>query len=710
MNPNRNRHQRITDSLEQAIWAHHPDLAFRISRFRQSRQRPARHLSWTDRLLLGMAVFLFGALLVNSQASAQTSPNQPADGMTLIAADGSRQAALTLNTDIRITVTGLVSRVKVVQAFVNDSEQWMEGVYNFPLPEDAAVDRMAIQVGDRRIEGEIQERELARRTYQRARQSGRTASLVEQQRPNMYTTRVANIGPHERIEVEIAYLNTPVYRDGEFSLRIPLTLRPHYRADAGTAMPEVTSIAAAAGDSRRSHHVSIEADINPGFPLRHLISNYHDVDVDNMLDRYQVSLADSLIPMDRDFELLWAPQDNDRPQAAMFTEQGPDGFYSLLMLVPPGAATELRQPREMILVVDTSGSMAGASLAQARSALTIALQALTPDERFNLIQFNSEVSSFRGAPVAASADNIAAAVDYVARLEANGGTLMNPAIEAALTQPVNPDFLRQVVFITDGSVSNEAELFGQIADQLGDARLFTVGIGSAPNGYFMRKAAQFGRGTFTHISSLDEVETKMIDLWSRIGMPALSDLCLQWDSPAEYYPQRLPDVYIGEPLWITARFDQPPAQLGVCGEYAGNPWSQVITPHNDASQDSIAVLWARRKIAALEDETVLGADRLAVREQILDVALQHGVLSRYTSLVAVDKTPARTPEQQLASQQLGNLLPAGSGTGIGFSQTATASRWHLIMGLLTALTTMLAAWWLSGQPGRQPPSSEAVAA
>jgi Ca-activated chloride channel homolog len=270
---------------------------------------------------------------------------------------------------------------------------------------------------------------------------------------------------------------------------------------------------------------------------------------------------------------------------------------------------------------------------------------------------------------------------------------MLPAIRAALTQPAAQGYLRQVIFLTDAGVASETELFSAIEQDLGDARLFTIGIGAAPNSYFMRKAAQFGRGTYTHIGDLDTVAVTMHALFAKLDAVALTDVLVDWPAAAELYPPRAPDLYAGEPIVMTASFPAPVATdaggvltLTAFGTAGGLPWSQVVTARA-SPVPGIATLWARRKIEHAIDSRVAGVDEALIRTVVIDVALEHGLVSPYTSLVAVDKTPARAAPTALERANVANMAPAGAVWG-GFPQTATPAA---LVQLLGALALVIAA-------------------
>jgi Ca-activated chloride channel family protein len=370
------------------------------------------------------------------------------------------------------------------------------------------------------------------------------------------------------------------------------------------------------------------------------------------------------------------------------------------MLLPPVTASmPAATPRELVFVIDTSGSMGGASIEQARAALHFGIDRLTGIDRFNIIEFNSTARAVYAAPTAFSAATLDQAHRFVDGLRANGGTNIASALGVALAGAPAPGYLRQIVFITDGSVGNEAELFRLITERLGDSRLFTVGIGSAPNSHFMRKAAQFGRGTQLHIARADEVATAMGRLFDRLGQVALREIRVDWPFAVEAYPERIPDLYRGEPVIVAARLGSGIAgtiPVTLTGQSGSFSWSEDIAIVPGASA-GVASIWARRKIESLQDRRLEGVAEASIRPQVVEVALTHRLLSPYTSLVAVDRTPELTRTAALRREALGNLAPAGSEAGARFAMlaaTATDARLLQFVGvLLTGLVLGLLGIW-----------------
>src|SRR5262245_58112687 len=620
-----------------------------------------------------------------------------------------------LKTDVKFSVTGIIARATVTQEFVNPSrlkDDWAEGIYVFPLPETAAVDHLRMKVGDRTIVGEIKERAEAKKIYEEAKQGGKRASLVEQERPNIFTTSVANIAPQDRITVEIEYQERVRYDQGAFSLRFPMVVGRRYIpgtpviiedqpqgngwslntdrvTDAARITPPVQH-----PDRGPINPVTLTIDLAAGFPLGKIESPYHDIlTIAEPDGREHITLRQDHVPANRDFELTWQPAGGQMPAATVYQQQQKGSTYALLMVTPPSSDQPITQvPRETIFVIDTSGSMAGTSIEQARAALLLALTRLTSQDRFNVIQFNSVTHMLFSQPQAVQTDTLRKAVHYVEQLKANGGTEILPALKWALKGNPPPTHLRQVTFLTDGQVGNEDELFEVIRSQLGTSRLFTIGIGSAPNSHFMRKAAEFGRGTFTHIGSTSEVKAQMDAIFRKLERPVLTDLRVEGlDGSTEMFPLRVPDLYDGEPVVVSFKASTIPANAIIKGSFGSTPWTTEVALKASSSRDGLSVYWARQKIATLMDQQRHGQDETSSRQSVLDVALTHHLVSKYTSLVAVDTEPIRPTDKSLVTHAMKTNLPEGQDYQaiFGLPKTATNGQLQILLGLIALALSSL---------------------
>lgn len=592
-----------------------------------------------------------------------------------------------LKTDVEMDVSGPVARVKVTQRFQNPSKGWVEGTYVFPLPENSAVDELKMQIGDRFIEGQIKPRQEAREIYEQAKAEGKKAALLEQQRPNIFTNQVANIGPGETIVVQIEYQQAVHQSGGEFSLRFPMVVAPRYNPapvvqtvefnnGAGFAVPtdpvpNRDKIEAPVLDPRENakiNPVALTVNLKAGFPLGDVKSAFHDVDIKQDGDQNRViSLKGKSVPADKDFELTWKAAPGKTPSAGLFREVLDGKTYLLAFVTPPATPDASAAPlkREVIFVIDNSGSMSGESIAQAKESLALAISKLGADDRFNVIRFDDTMTDYFGGLVGATPDNREKAIAYVRGLTADGGTEMLPALEDALRNQgsVANGALRQVVFLTDGAIGNEQQLFMEITNNRSDARVFTVGIGSAPNSYFMTKAAELGRGTFTHIGSTDQVATRMGELFAKLQNPAMTDIAATFEGTqaSDITPNPMPDLYTGEPVVLTAELPngKPAGKLQITGKTGAQPWRVEMDIANAADGKGLSKLWARRKIDDLEARAYERQDPAALDKDVETIAMAHHLVSRVTSLVAVDVTPSRPDGQPVTSTKLPLNLPDG---------------------------------------------------
>jgi Ca-activated chloride channel family protein len=596
-----------------------------------------------------------------------------------------------VKSDVSITVSGPIVRTTVTQTFHNTTGKCIEGLYVYPLPEMSAVDTLKMTIGARIIVGEIREREQARKEYEQAKSEGRKAALVEQQRANVFTTSVSGVMPNDDVVIEIAYQEMARYENGEYRLRFPMVVAPRYTP----AKVFATAVMAKLPDVLDSSHnpasgVTLSVDLQPGYSVRNIKSAQQKTS-ETVGNRHYRVTADSSTLANHDFELTWQPDLGTNPEATILTEKLGDATYALVMITPPAASTA-RLPRETIFIVDSSGSMEGASMQQAKSALLLALDDMKASDRFNIIDFDSVARPLFTESKFGDAASISEAKQFVEHIDADGGTEMMSALRIALPEkPSTPSgTVRQVIFMTDGQVANEQELFSFIHGHLGESRLFTVGIGAAPNSHFMRNAARFGRGTFTYIGDVQQVQERMGELFAKLDAPVMTSIdILSSDTSAEAWPERVPDLYRGEPLVVALRVQEAGAKFTLRGHIGNEVWTKELTIPATSSGEGIAKLWGREKIESLMDRLSDGGDPKGVEAAVIGVALQHHLVSQYTSLVAIDRTP-----QGLNASCKPELLPVGNGAQPDDSgtlpQTATPAALMLMIGAALMAVSLIA--------------------
>src|SRR6266404_5710477 len=641
-------------------------------------------------LAVGFAALFLSFEPVWSAENPQAAVLRPADarsGSLLLKTEDGYADATRLGIDVDLTVSGPTIRARVTQIFRNPTQNWVEAIYVYPLPSGGAVDTLKMVVGDRVVVGDIKERQQARVIYEQAARNGQKAALTEQERPNIFTNSVANIGPGETVLVQIEY-QEPVQQSGnEFSLRVPMVVGPRYnpapvvqsvdfRPDGGgwgatksDSVPDRDRISPPVLDPAQNAPVnptSITVRLQAGFPLGEVKSHHHAIKTESPDGNTRIiKLAEGPVPADRDFELTWKPAAEKAPSVGLFREHAGNADYLLAFVTPPSVEQTEKKPlpREVIFVIDNSGSMGGISIAQAKASLIYALGGLQPSDRFNVIRFDHTMDVLFSASVPADAGHLGRATAFVSALEANGGTEMVPAMRAALTDDSGDDAnnVRQVVFLTDGAIGNEQQLFETITAMRGRSRVFMVGIGSAPNTYLMTRAAELGRGAFTHIGSVEQVEERMRGLFAKLENPAVTGLTAKFsDAAADLTPAAIPDLYRDEPLVLAARLDKLAGSVEIKGRIGDRPWVVTLPLASAAEGKGLSKLWARRKIS---DAEVARSTRQASPEDadktILKLALEHQLVTRLTSLVAVDKTPSRPNGETLKFTELPLNLPAG---------------------------------------------------
>jgi Ca-activated chloride channel homolog len=644
---------------------------------------------------VAIAIVGFAALFISFEPvwSAESQPVafvKPADarsGSLLLKTDDGYADAIRLGIDVDLTVSGPTIRARVTQIFRNPTSNWVEATYVYPLPAGGAVDTLKMVVGERVIVGDIKERQQARAIYQEARANGQKAALTEQERDNIFTNSVANIAPNETVLVQIEYQQPVAQSGNEFSLRVPMVVGPRYnpapvvqsvdfRPDSGgwgaiksDPVPDRDRITPPVLDPAQNlpiNPTAITVRLQAGFPLGEVKSHHHPIKMESPDSATRIiRLADGVVPADRDFELTWKPATEAAPSVGLFREHVGKADYLLAFVTPPAIeqAEQKPLPREVVFVIDNSGSMGGTSIVQAKASLIYALGRLQPADRFNVIRFDHTMDVLFPASVPADAEHLRRAKYFVDALRAEGGTEMVPAMRAALTDNAADaaNTVRQVVFLTDGAIGNEQELFETITAMRGRSRVFMVGIGSAPNTYLMTRAAELGRGAFTHIGSVDQVEERMRGLFAKLENPAVTSLSAKFsDAAADITPAVIPDLYRDEPLVLAARLDRLAGSVEIKGRIGDRPWVVTLPLANAVEGKGLSKLWARRKISDAEvARTTRQASPEDADKTILALALEHQLVTRLTSLVTVDKTPSRPDGEPLKLTELPLNLPAG---------------------------------------------------
>jgi Ca-activated chloride channel family protein len=626
----------------------------------------------------------------SSRSAVSASAAPPTEGTLVTRERGGEQVDVPLrHTDVDIAVTGFLADVRVEQTFANPYDRKIDAVYLFPLPTGAAVNDMEIVTGGRTIRGRIDRRAAARRRYEEARGEGQVAALLTQERPNLFSQSVANLEPRAEVRVRIRYVQRLEYEAGGYELVFPMVAGPRHMppARAGGMAAEGVAPPVLPPGLRSSHDISLAAHIDAGVPVTALSSPSHHIVVDGA----RVGLApDDTVP-NRDFVLRYQVA-GTRPELALVAHRpagAATGSFFLLAQPPASAAADDITPREMVFVVDTSSSMAGAPLVKAKEVVRRALAAMGPDDTFQIVRFDDRAGALGDRPLANRPRNLELALRWLGGLDAGGGTDMTAGVTAALAFPHDPARLRVVVFLTDGYIGNEDEVLALVGKSLGAARLFSFGVGTAVNRYLLEEMARIGRGAVEVVRPDEDTAAAVEKLHRRIFRPLLTDVRVDWGGldVVDQVPAAVPDLFLGQPLVVAGRYRRAGAGVvTVHATEAGRPVAlrlPVVLPERDEAHPAVGSVWARARIAELTRRQLRGEDA-ALREEVTSIALEHRLMSPYTAFVAVDSTrvtaggrgdevmvPVEVPQgirhaMTLVGHSVGHAYGVGGGVGYGY--------------------------------------------
>ena len=599
-----------------------------------------------------------------AQDAAATPPetnDTPGALLVLGAKEGKRLACPLKHTDVRAEISGFLARVNVTQEFENPFKEKIEAVYTFPLSADAAVDDMTMKVGERVVRGKILRREEAQAVYEAARERGQVASLLDQERPNVFTQSVANIMPGERVTVTISYVEKLKYEDGTYEFSFPLVVGPRYVPGAPTGRqgggfsPDTTRVPDASRitprpappGARAGHDVSLSVALDAGVPVASVNSISHQI-VSEKLSEHSavVRLKNEATIPNKDFVLRYRTAGR-RMEDAILTHRGERGGYFTLILQPPDRTDPAEvTPKEIVFVLDTSGSMSGFPIEKAKEAMRHALDGLNPQDTFNLITFSGDTHVLFPAPVAPTPENLKKAQDFLASRRGMGGTEMMKAIRAALDPSDSQAHVRVVCFMTDGYVGNDLEIIAEV-QRHPNARVFSFGIGSSVNRFLLDKMAEQGRGEVEYVSLGDDGSAAARRFHERVRSPLLTDISIDWGGlkVEDVYPRRVPDLFSAKPVVVTGRYTEAGrGTIKLKGKVRGRDFVREVTldlPASEPRHDVLAALWARARIDDLMGQDMRGMQqgrmRDELKETITQLGLEYRLMTQFTSFVAVEE-------------------------------------------------------------------------
>src|SRR5438270_10292941 len=634
------------------------------------------------------------------------SAGQPAGNsqLQILGKDGKVTGFVPLkHTGIKTEISGFVARIEVTQEFENVLPQAVEAIYVFPLPHDSAVDGMTMKVGEREIRAVIKERDEARKIYEQARNSGHTAALLDQERPNIFIQSVTNIPPGGKVEITLSVIELLKYEAGVYEFAFPLVVGPRYipgnptspgdhgtmpntdqTPDASRISPPVAGVHTS--DAYAGHNVSMEVNLAAGVPVGDIESPSHKIFADRTsADSYRVQLADENVLPDKDFILKYKVAGAAINDAVLAHTDKSGGYFTLILQPPEKPVEETLVPRQLIFVLDTSGSMWGFPFEMAKKTIARALDNLRKDETFNLITFSGDTRILFPEPAPATPENVAKAKQVLAGAYGSGGTEMMKAIRTALGddagagKPVEADPVRVICFMPDGSGGNDAGIIAEIKKHA-DARVFSFGIGTAVHRFLLAKMAEEGHGDVEFVTAPGEAQAAADRFYERVHSPVLTNISIDWNGlpVSDVYPREVRDLFSAKPIIITGRYSgSPTGKITIKGYRGAGDFSRTIPVDFSSAGPANAALekiWARHKVEDLmsQDWSGVQSGNSKHKAEIIEVGLEHSLATQYTSFVAVeektvvqDGKPVRIEVPVDLPQGVSPLaVPGGNGTQV----------------------------------------------
>ncbi|HMG76839.1 MAG TPA: TonB-dependent receptor [Pyrinomonadaceae bacterium] len=668
--------------------------------------------------LLGSTLLAFvcllsaGSLAHNHSVMAQGSATEGA--LLAIDAKGNPAGQCPLkHTDVKTEISGFLARVIVTQQFENPFADKIEAVYTFPLPQAAAVDDMTIVVGNRTVKGKIMRREDAQATYDAARAKGQIAALLNQQRPNIFTQAVANILPAQQIIVTISYVETLKYEEGSYEWSFPMVVAPRYipgpepkneaspltetttepspaaEATANERVPDAAQISPPImpDGMRAGHDISIEVNIDAGVPLVGFQSTTHEiVALQPGSEKAIVRLKDQATIPNKDFILKYDVAGSGIEDALLTHRDSKGGFFTFILQPPQRVTAADTMPKELVFVLDTSGSMSGFPIEKAKETMMLALDGLYPQDTFNVILFSGDTKILFSNPVPATPANINKAKHLLANAKGDGGTEMMKAIRAALAPSDAQDHVRITCFMTDGQVGDDMEIISEVQKHP-HARVFAMGFGSSPNRFLLDKITEYGRGEVEYVAQNGDTSGVAKRFHERIRNPLLTDVSIDWGGlpVTDVYPKTIPDLFSAKPVIISGRYAGAGKGIirlrGMMSGQASVREIPVELPEQETRHDVLATLWARRKVDDLMGQDMSGIQAGKMRDdlkaEIVKLGVAYRMMTQFTSFVAVDETNA-TDGVEPRRVDVPVAAPAGSASfglvsGVSGTVNVTAS-------------------------------------
>jgi len=669
-------------------------------------ETPLAPQSGLGRVVLGVlvAVLATAALLAWTPANADDSQARKAESpyFQVSGSDGSVDRLPLKSTRVDVRIVGVIADVTVTQNYRNEGQRALEARYVFPGSTASAVYAMNVRLGERLLTAKIREKQQARIEYETAKQEGKTTTLLEQHRPNVFEMNVANILPGDEVEVELRYTELLTPHDAVYGFVFPTVVGPRYNSTQGAAAGEkwVATPHLPAGVPSPSAF-EIKVTLDTPVPVKEIASRSHEVRIERGDGGpATVTLAPGVAGNDRDF-LLDYRLAGDRVEAGLMLFRGESENLFLALVEPPKAiaAAEI-SPRDYIFVVDISGSMHGYPLETSKALLERLIGSLRPSDTFNVMLFSGSNRVLAPASVPATRANIDRALQTIRQMGGSGSTEIVPALRRVAALPKAPDVSRSVIVVTDGYVTVENEVFQLVRKNLGQANVFAFGIGTSVNRHLIEGLARAGQGEAFIVTKPEEAEAQAERLRKMIESPVLTQVKAHVEGLDTYdtQPAQLPDLLGGRPVVVYGKFrgtPQPGARLVVEGRSVEGAWRGEASAEgrDDTGTAALRYLWARQRIAMLSDQEGLEGGN-AQKEAITALGLKYSLLTQYTSFIAVDHIVRNSNPALSTMVKQPSAMPAGvSDLAIGAEVPSTpeAEGWLALAITLAIVVVAVAA-------------------
>ncbi|MCI0443181.1 VWA domain-containing protein, partial [bacterium] len=571
------------------------------------------------------------------------------------------------HTEVNAEISGYLARTDVTQEYTNPFREPIEAIYVFPLPSMAAIHDFVMEVGGRKIVGVVRPREEAERIYREARERGQTASLLTQERPNIFMQNVANIEPGGKVKIHITYFERLKYEKDKYEYVFPMTVGPRYipgnpvPARSADETPGTSAPTTSAPDAnkisptvlkpghRSGHDIGMTIKLDAGLPIMNIKSLVHEVKIkDEGLTHRTIKLKEEDSILNRDFVLQWSVAAKET-QFGVLAHKGEKGGFFTLMMQPPLEPSDAQvTPREITFILDVSGSMDGIPIQMSKNIVNQTLDRLRPDDIFNIFIFAGVNAQLWQTPQTNTPQNVATGKNFINSLQGSGGTEMLAGVKRALKAQHDPKYLQMFVFLTDGFVGNENEILQVVKEERGQARFFAFGIGSSVNRFLIDGIGKLGGGVSHIVLSPDEQQGRLaVDrFFECIDSPVLVDVAIDWNGlpVRNVYPKKIDDLFADQTIAVIGRyFGAARGTAFVTGRVGARDVRYAVSfelPSSEERNSALAPVWARNKIEELSEQ-LLSAETDQQTElvgKITEVALSYNLVSQYTSFVAVDES------------------------------------------------------------------------